>query len=119
MVSLTACVGCCCWCVLFAVWACSAEALASQVTDEERDKGLVYPPLHTIRSVSAHIARAVANKAFEMGAHSPFPSPDCPLPVPTSAPGSHSGLSAGAGIGLVLGTLQALGLARATAGAVG
>eukprot|EP00271_Cylindrocystis_brebissonii_P012263 TRINITY_DN30516_c0_g1_i1.p1 TRINITY_DN30516_c0_g1~~TRINITY_DN30516_c0_g1_i1.p1 ORF type:complete len:691 (+),score=69.02 TRINITY_DN30516_c0_g1_i1:365-2437(+) len=53
----------------------AAEALAAQVTDEDRAAGLVYPPFWKIRSISAHIARAVASKAYEFGLASRLPRP--------------------------------------------
>lgn len=53
----------------------SAEALASQVTDEDRDLGLVYPPLNRIRETSAHVAKAVANMAYKLGLATNLPKP--------------------------------------------
>ncbi|CAM6103216.1 unnamed protein product [Calypogeia fissa] len=53
----------------------AAEALAGEVTDEDRSKGLVYPPLWKVRSVSAQIAKAVASKAFELGLATNLPKP--------------------------------------------
>lgn len=44
-----------------------AEALASQVTQENFDKGLIYPPFANIRKISACIAANVAAKAYELG----------------------------------------------------
>lgn len=45
----------------------TAEALAEEVTKENFDKGLIYPPLSNIRKISAHIAANVAAKAYELG----------------------------------------------------
>lgn len=45
----------------------TAEALAAQVTQENYDKGLIYPPFSNIRKISAHIAADVAAKAYELG----------------------------------------------------
>ncbi|GAU24755.1 hypothetical protein TSUD_355840 [Trifolium subterraneum] len=45
----------------------ASEALASQVTQEDYDRGLIYPPFTSIRKISAHIAAKVANKAYELG----------------------------------------------------
>lgn len=45
----------------------TAEALASQVTQEHYDRGLIYPPFTNIRKISAHIAAKVATKAYELG----------------------------------------------------
>lgn len=43
----------------------AAQTLAEQVTREDLDKGMIYPPLNTIRDVSYHIALAVAEHAYE------------------------------------------------------
>lgn len=48
---------------LFAI----AEALAGQVTQENYDKGMIYPPFSIIRKISADIAAKVAAKAYELG----------------------------------------------------
>jgi malate dehydrogenase (oxaloacetate-decarboxylating)(NADP+) len=53
----------------------AAEALAGQVTDADRAAGSVYPPFHTIRNVSAHVARAVASAAYDAGLASAIPRP--------------------------------------------
>ncbi|GMP83780.1 hypothetical protein CsSME_00037575 [Camellia sinensis var. sinensis] len=45
----------------------TAEALAEQVTKENLDKGLIYPPFSNIRKISGHIAANVAAKAYELG----------------------------------------------------
>ncbi len=45
----------------------AARALASQVFDERLDEGAIYPPLSEIRAVSAEIAVAVAEQAYEEG----------------------------------------------------
>jgi hypothetical protein len=45
----------------------AADALASQVTDEDRESGLVYPPLNRIRQTSLHVGKAVANMAYKLG----------------------------------------------------
>ena len=45
----------------------AADALASQVTDEDREVGLVYPPLNRIRKTSLHVGKAVANMAYKLG----------------------------------------------------
>jgi malic enzyme len=41
--------------------------LAAQTTQENFDKGLIYPPFSNIRKISAHIAAKVAAKAYELG----------------------------------------------------
>ena len=48
----------------------TAEALAQQVTQENFDKGLIYPPFKNIRKISAHIAANVAAKVYELGSFS-------------------------------------------------
>lgn len=45
----------------------TAEALAAQVSQENYDKGLIYPPFSNIRKISAHIAAKVATKAYDLG----------------------------------------------------
>ena len=45
----------------------AAQALASQVTDADLERGRIYPPLARIRQVSALIARDVARIAYENG----------------------------------------------------
>jgi malate dehydrogenase (oxaloacetate-decarboxylating)(NADP+) len=37
------------------------------VTQENFDKGLIYPPFKNIRKISAEIAAKVAAKAYELG----------------------------------------------------
>ncbi|XP_074565647.1 NADP-dependent malic enzyme-like isoform X2 [Curcuma longa] len=53
----------------------ASEALAQQVTQENLDKGMVYPPFSNIRKISAHIAANVAAKAYELGLASRYPHP--------------------------------------------
>ncbi|GMI77980.1 Arabidopsis thaliana NADP-malic enzyme 4, NADP-malic enzyme 4 [Hibiscus trionum] len=53
----------------------ASEALASQVTQENFDKGLIYPPFRNIRKISAHIAAKVAAKAYELGLATRQPQP--------------------------------------------
>jgi malate dehydrogenase (oxaloacetate-decarboxylating)(NADP+) len=43
----------------------AARALAAQVSSKDLAQGRIYPPLAHIREVSAHIAAAVANVAFD------------------------------------------------------
>lgn len=45
----------------------AAEALAKLVTEENYEKGLIYPPFSDIRTISANIAADVAAKAYELG----------------------------------------------------
>jgi hypothetical protein len=54
-------------CHPFAGFPGTAEALAAQVTQENFDKGLIYPPFKNIRKISAEIAAKVAAKAYELG----------------------------------------------------
>lgn len=51
----------------FRVSRATAEALAAQVTQENFEKGLIYPPFSNIRKISAHIAAKVAAKAYDLG----------------------------------------------------
>ncbi|XP_072953780.1 NADP-dependent malic enzyme [Typha angustifolia] len=53
----------------------ASEALAQQVTQENFDKGLIYPPFSNIRRISAEIAANVAAKAYELGLASRLPRP--------------------------------------------
>ncbi|EIE23960.1 NADP-dependent malic enzyme [Coccomyxa subellipsoidea C-169] len=53
----------------------AAEALASLVTDEDRARGSIYPPLRDIRTISAKVACAVAKKAYESGVATALPRP--------------------------------------------
>ncbi|XP_019415144.1 PREDICTED: NADP-dependent malic enzyme-like isoform X2 [Lupinus angustifolius] len=53
----------------------ASEALAAQVSQENYDKGLIYPPFTNIRKISAHIAANVATKAYELGLASHLPRP--------------------------------------------
>ncbi len=43
----------------------AARTLADQVNQKELDKGMIYPPLNTIREVSYNIALAVAEDAYK------------------------------------------------------
>ncbi|XP_073037807.1 NADP-dependent malic enzyme, chloroplastic-like [Primulina eburnea] len=54
----------------------ASEALASQVSQENLDKGLVYPPFANIRKISAQIAAKVAAKAYELGLATRLPQPE-------------------------------------------
>jgi malate dehydrogenase (oxaloacetate-decarboxylating)(NADP+) len=45
----------------------SAKALAQQVSEADLEQGLIYPPLAEIRDVSAAIAAAVAEVAYQRG----------------------------------------------------
>lgn len=53
--------------ILNFVFAAPAEALAAEVSDENYEKGLIYPPFTNIRKISANIAAKVAAKAYELG----------------------------------------------------
>ena len=45
----------------------TAEALASQVTEEDYAKGIIYPSFKNVRKISATIAAKVASMAYEYG----------------------------------------------------
>ncbi|XP_015061138.1 NADP-dependent malic enzyme, chloroplastic [Solanum pennellii] len=53
----------------------ASEALAEQVSQENFEKGLIYPPFSNIRKISAHIAAKVAAKAYELGLATRLPQP--------------------------------------------
>ncbi|KAL8098950.1 hypothetical protein AgCh_031600 [Apium graveolens] len=53
----------------------ASEALAAEVTQENFDKGLIFPPFTNIRKISAHIAARVAAKAYELGLATRLPQP--------------------------------------------
>jgi len=50
--------------------------LAAQVSQENYDKGLIYPPFTNIRKISANIAASVAAKTYELGE---FPCEMCSI----------------------------------------
>ncbi|KAK3018918.1 hypothetical protein RJ639_003515 [Escallonia herrerae] len=54
----------------------ASEALAEQVSQENLDKGLIFPPFTNIRKISAHIAARVAAKAYELGLATRLPQPE-------------------------------------------
>jgi malate dehydrogenase (oxaloacetate-decarboxylating)(NADP+) len=54
----------------------ASEALAGQVTEENFEKGLIYPPLRNIRKISVEIAARVAAKAYELGVATCLPRPE-------------------------------------------
>ena len=45
----------------------AAQACAEAMTDEELAKGMLYPAIERLRSVSAHVARNVATAAVDQG----------------------------------------------------
>ncbi|XP_054783590.1 NADP-dependent malic enzyme-like [Prosopis cineraria] len=53
----------------------ASEALAAQVSQENFDKGLIFPPFTNIRKISAHIAANVAAEAYELGLATRLPQP--------------------------------------------
>ncbi|AES67931.2 NADP-dependent malic enzyme-like protein [Medicago truncatula] len=53
----------------------ASEALAEQVSEENFEKGLIFPPFTNIRKISAHIAAKVAAKAYELGLATRLPQP--------------------------------------------
>ncbi|XP_027167372.1 NADP-dependent malic enzyme, chloroplastic-like [Coffea eugenioides] len=54
----------------------ASEALAAQVTEENLESGLIYPPFSNIRKISAKIAADVAAKAYELGLATRLPQPE-------------------------------------------
>lgn len=54
-------------CVFYYSFVFAAEGLAGQVTKENCEQGLIYPPFTNIRKISAHIAANVAAKVYELG----------------------------------------------------
>ncbi|KAJ1687508.1 hypothetical protein LUZ63_018898 [Rhynchospora breviuscula] len=54
----------------------ASEALAEQATQENFDKGSIFPPFKNIRKISAHIAAKVAAKVYDLGLASRLPRPD-------------------------------------------
>ncbi|KAL6537507.1 hypothetical protein OROMI_026041 [Orobanche minor] len=54
----------------------ASEALAAHVSQENLDKGLIYPPFANIRMISAQIAARVAAKAYELGLATRLPQPE-------------------------------------------
>ena len=53
--------------VIDEMFSAAARALADQVSDDDLEQGLIYPPLGKIREVSAVIATAVAEVAYTRG----------------------------------------------------
>eukprot|EP00271_Cylindrocystis_brebissonii_P015062 TRINITY_DN36_c0_g1_i2.p1 TRINITY_DN36_c0_g1~~TRINITY_DN36_c0_g1_i2.p1 ORF type:complete len:661 (+),score=139.93 TRINITY_DN36_c0_g1_i2:118-2100(+) len=53
----------------------AAAALASHVTQENLDHGLLYPPFKNIRKISASLGVAVAKRAYELGLATHLPRP--------------------------------------------
>uniref|UniRef100_A0A7C9DPM3 Malic enzyme n=1 Tax=Opuntia streptacantha TaxID=393608 RepID=A0A7C9DPM3_OPUST len=53
----------------------ASKALAGQVTQENYEKGMIFPPFSIIRKISAHIAADVAAKAYELGLATHLPRP--------------------------------------------
>ncbi|KAK9818384.1 hypothetical protein WJX72_011776 [[Myrmecia] bisecta] len=53
----------------------AAESLAKLVTDEDRGRGSIYPPMSQIKQISACVARAVMQKAYDAGVATELPRP--------------------------------------------
>ncbi|GIL57212.1 hypothetical protein Vafri_12415 [Volvox africanus] len=53
----------------------AADAVSRMVTEEELSRGSIYPALSKIRDVSASVAKAVAQKAYEGGFATALPKP--------------------------------------------
>ncbi|MBA4791155.1 MAG: NAD-dependent malic enzyme [Rhizobiales bacterium] len=45
----------------------AAQAVAELVTQEDLDKGLIYPPQHDIRKASLHVAARIAERIYDKG----------------------------------------------------
>ncbi|KAK1365341.1 Malic enzyme [Heracleum sosnowskyi] len=54
----------------------ASEALAGEVTQEDFQKGMIYPPIPNIRKISAQVAASVAAKAYEIGVATRLPQPE-------------------------------------------
>ncbi|CAI9767167.1 unnamed protein product [Fraxinus pennsylvanica] len=54
----------------------ASEALAEQVSQENLENGLIYPPFSNIRKISAQIAARVAEKAYKLGLATRLPQPE-------------------------------------------
>jgi malic enzyme len=64
-----------------AVFVAAAEALASQVTPAERGAGALYPPISSLRRVSARVAEAVMRQARDEGLGHDLSDADIPAAV--------------------------------------
>ncbi|BAB03427.1 NADP-dependent malic enzyme [Oryza sativa Japonica Group] len=53
----------------------ASETLADQATQENFEKGSIFPPFTNIRKISARIAASVAAKAYELGLATRLPQP--------------------------------------------
>lgn len=53
----------------------AAKAVARLVTDEDLASGALYPPVSAIRAISAHVAAAVAGRAYGGGVATELPRP--------------------------------------------
>ncbi|KAF6164144.1 hypothetical protein GIB67_010114 [Kingdonia uniflora] len=54
----------------------ASKALAGQVSQENIDNGLIFPPFSNIRKISAQIAADVAAKAYDLGLATRLPRPE-------------------------------------------
>jgi malate dehydrogenase (oxaloacetate-decarboxylating)(NADP+) len=57
------------------MFACAAQAVAEQVSQEQLDSGLIYPPQSRILEASLHVATRVAQLVFDRGL-ARMPRPD-------------------------------------------
>lgn len=53
----------------------AAKALAREVSDADRQAGALMPPVASMRDVAAHVAGAIANKAYNSGVATELPRP--------------------------------------------
>ncbi|XP_067010270.2 NADP-dependent malic enzyme isoform X2 [Anabrus simplex] len=58
------------------VFLMAAQVLAGLVSDQDLEKGSLYPPLTSIQHCSLKIATVIAERAYEKGMATTFPKPD-------------------------------------------
>ncbi|XP_046674728.1 NADP-dependent malic enzyme-like, partial [Homalodisca vitripennis] len=57
------------------VFLIASSTLAQMVSEDDLNKGSLYPPLHNIQTISTRIATRVAEHAYEKGMASTYPEP--------------------------------------------
>ena len=55
---------------------CLFQALAEMVTDEDLERGSLYPPLSNIREVSTRLATRIVEYAYAKGRAAVYPEPE-------------------------------------------